>query len=85
MENLLKEADKDDIVTVFMALQRQCFVLGNNVKNLITQWPTIHPPTTPEDQQRSGHLSETKTSTTTLAVLLNTSAEQATKETKQMI
>ena len=50
MENLLKEADKDDIVTVFMALQRQCFVLGNNVKNLITQWPTIHPPTTPEDQ-----------------------------------
>ena len=50
LEGLLKEANKEDIITVFTALQRQCFVLGNNVKNLINQWPTIHPPTTPEDQ-----------------------------------
>ena len=53
LENLLQEASKEDIITVFTALQRQCFVLGNNVKNLLNQWPT-HPPTTPEDPSKSG-------------------------------
>lgn len=38
IEDLLKDADKDDIITVFLALQRQNFVLGNNVSNLIKQW-----------------------------------------------
>jgi hypothetical protein len=35
---------KEDIITIFLALQQQCFVLGNNVSNLIKQWP-IQPPT----------------------------------------
>jgi len=30
---------KDDIITVFLALQRQTFVLGNNVSNLVSKWP----------------------------------------------
>lgn len=47
LEDLLPEADKKDIITVFMALQRQNFVLSNTISNLVTQWP-IHPPTTPE-------------------------------------
>ena len=50
LEKLLQEASKEDLITVFTALQRQCFVLGNNVKNLINKWPTIHPPITLEDQ-----------------------------------
>ena len=49
LEKLLQEASKEDLITVFTALQRQCFVLGNNVKNLINKWP-IHPPITLEDQ-----------------------------------
>ena len=45
---MLPTADKEDIITVFMALQRQNFVLSNTVSNLVKQWP-IHPSTTPED------------------------------------
>ena len=51
MDDLLKEASKEDIITVFMALQHQNFVLSNTVSNLVKKWPTsYHPPTTPEDQ-----------------------------------
>ena len=39
---------KEDIVTLFLALQTQCFVLGNNMTNLLKLWN--HPPTTTEDQ-----------------------------------
>ena len=28
-----------DLVTVFLAMQRQNFVMGNSIKNLIKQWP----------------------------------------------
>lgn len=38
------EAKKEDIVTVFLALQRQCFALTNTVTNLVKQWPS--PPLT---------------------------------------
>ena len=33
------EVDKKDIITVFFALQRQNFVLGNSLTNLIDHWP----------------------------------------------
>ena len=36
------EAKKEDIITVFLALQRQCFALSNTVSNLVKQWPS-HP------------------------------------------
>ena len=29
---------KEDIVTVFLALQKQSFVLGNSLTNLVEQW-----------------------------------------------
>jgi hypothetical protein len=32
------EADKEDIITVFLALQRQCYILGNNMSNLLKEW-----------------------------------------------
>ena len=40
---------KEDIITVFVALQEQAFILGNNIANLVKQWPT-HPNTTQGDQ-----------------------------------
>ena len=49
LEDLLPEADKKDIITIFMALQRQNFVLSNTVSNLVKQWPN-HLPTTPVDK-----------------------------------
>jgi hypothetical protein len=45
LEDLLPKADKADIITPFMALQEQCYVLGNNVSQLVKQWPS-HPNTT---------------------------------------
>lgn len=65
IEDALRHPDtkKEDIITVFMALQRQCFVLGNNVSNLVSKWP-IHPPTAPviteEGLSKYGISSETK-------------------------
>ncbi len=35
----------DAIITLFLALQKQCFVLSNNVSNLVSKWPT---PTVPD-------------------------------------
>jgi hypothetical protein len=58
IEDALKTADKDDIIIIFLALQRQCFVLGNNLSNLVKQWPT-HPLITPEDPSSRGTSSET--------------------------
>ena len=56
LEDLLPEADKADIITVLLALQRQNFVLGNNLTQLLKAWTT-----TDEDQSKSGTSSETKT------------------------
>ena len=48
--SLRKEAvSKEDIITVFLALQHQNLVLGNNIRQLLQQWPAIHPPITPEE------------------------------------
>ena len=48
LNDLLPEAEKDDIITVFLALQKQNFVLSNTVSNLVKKWPN-HPPTTHEE------------------------------------
>ena len=37
--------NKDDIITLLMALQHQNFVMGNSITNLIKKWPK--PPTVP--------------------------------------
>ena len=34
---------KEDIVTVFMALQEQNFVLANSITNLVQKWPKPPP------------------------------------------
>jgi hypothetical protein len=39
LEDLLPSADKKDIITIFMSLQHQNFVLSNTVSNLVKKWP----------------------------------------------
>ena len=39
IEELLKKADKEDIITVFLALQTQCHVMRNTIAKLIEEWP----------------------------------------------
>ncbi len=48
LHDLLPKATKEDLITVFIALQEQNYVLCNTVQNLVKQWPT-HPLITPED------------------------------------
>jgi len=65
IEDALKHPDtaKEDIITIFMALQRQCFTLSNCVSNLVAKWPTPttqDQPTIVEDLFKFGTSSETK-------------------------
>ena len=46
---------KEEIITLFLALQKQNFVLGNSLTNLLKQWTTIE-----EAASRSGILFEIK-------------------------
>ena len=54
------DANKDDIITLYIALQHQNYCLCNTVSNLVKQWPTFHPPTTQEEPWKRGTLYETK-------------------------
>ena len=54
---------KEDIITVFLALQRQNFVLSNSLTNLVKKWPIptqLDPTTIDEVLSRFGISSETK-------------------------
>ena len=56
---IMPETQKEDIITVFMALQEQAYVLSNSLTNLVHKWPT-NPPSaqiiTKEGQPQSGIL-----------------------------
>ena len=54
------DIDKEDLITVFLALQRQCYVLGNNMSNLLKKWNTPAQSTTDEVLSKFGISSETK-------------------------
>ena len=34
-----KNVSKEDIITVFLALQKQNFILSNSLMNLVESWP----------------------------------------------
>ena len=51
---------KKDIIILFLALQKQNFVLGNSLSNLLKKWNTIE-----EEVLKSGISLEIKTSTST--------------------
>lgn len=38
LEDLLPEAQKEDIITLLLALQRQNFALSNTLSNLLKHW-----------------------------------------------
>ena len=61
LEDKLNSGDVryEDVVTVFLAMQKQNFVMGNSIKNLIEQWPKVHP-TINEALPMFGILLETK-------------------------
>lgn len=57
------DAQKEDIITIFLALQRQNFCLSNSLSNLVKKWPVAPrtvPPTTSEGGLTFGISSETK-------------------------
>ena len=60
LEDLLPEASKEDIITILLALQRQNFVLGNNLTQLLKAWNKPDLTTTEEVQSKYGTLFETK-------------------------
>jgi hypothetical protein len=65
IENALRspETKLEDVITIFMALQRQNFTLCNTVSNLVKKWPTQIPQvpvTTSEETLKFGTSSETK-------------------------
>jgi hypothetical protein len=66
IEDALRHPDtrKEDIITIFLALQKQSLILGNNVSNLVSKWPFNPPTITPEDLLKFGISSETNDSTT---------------------
>ena len=68
-DNLTKpETQKDDIITVFMALQEQAFVLSNSLTNLVQKWPKPPQqvlPITSEELSKFGTLFVIKDSTST--------------------
>ena len=47
--------EKEHVITLFLALQRQNFVLGNSLTNLLEKWNTIE-----EVALKCGRLLETK-------------------------
>ena len=49
IEDLMKEANKEDIITVYLALQKQNFCFANTVTNLVKKWPNRPLLTTPEE------------------------------------
>ena len=51
---------KEDIITIILALQKQNFVLGNSLTNLLKKWTTIE-----EEALRYGISSEINNSTST--------------------
>ena len=67
-DNLIKpDTQKEDIITVFMALQEQAFVLSNSLTNLVEKWPKrpLVPAIISEDPSKSGILYVIKDSTST--------------------
>ena len=53
------ETRKEDIITIFLALQKQNFVLINSITNLLAKWPKDQP-ITKGDLSMFGILLETK-------------------------
>ena len=49
LEDLLPQAEKADLITIYLALQRQNYCLANTLTNLVKKWPNRPLLTTPEE------------------------------------
>ena len=59
MEDLLQHCPPKQMIELFLDLQKTNFILTNNISQLLIEWPTILPLTTPEDPLNAGTQSET--------------------------
>ena len=75
----IREASREDIITVFMALQEQCICPVKQRQTARYEMVSKSPPTTPVATLRCGTSLETNNSTIISVTLSNTSAEPATK------
>tara|TARA_R100000781_G_scaffold110929_1_gene76701 strand:+ start:525 stop:689 length:165 start_codon:yes stop_codon:yes gene_type:complete len=41
--NSTYDTNREDIITVFLALQKQNFIMANSIRNLIEKWPKALP------------------------------------------
>ena len=57
MEDLLQKCPPQEMIKLFLDLQKTNFILTNNIGQLLKEWNL--PVTTPEDQLKSGTSSET--------------------------
>jgi hypothetical protein len=39
LSDLLPKSEKEDIITVLLALQRQNFAMANTIKQMLKEWP----------------------------------------------
>ena len=54
------EVDYKDLVTVFLAMQHQNFILSNSITNLVQKWPKV-PPIINEELSMFGILLDNRT------------------------
>jgi len=43
-----EDTDIKDVITVLLAMQKQNFLMGNSITNLIDKWPKVQPTTNEE-------------------------------------
>jgi hypothetical protein len=58
MEDLLQKCPQQEMIELFLALQKTNFILTNNIGQLLKEWNL--PVTTPEETLKFGTSSETK-------------------------
>ena len=54
------DVDKNDILTVVMALKHQNFILSNSMMNLVKKWPTTSTSATPQTEPTTKDRTTTK-------------------------
>jgi len=58
MADLLQKCPPEEMIKLFLDLQKTNFILTNNISQLLIEWPIIPPLTTPEDPLNAGMQSE---------------------------
>jgi hypothetical protein len=54
MQELMKNCPREQLVEVFMEVQKHNFILTNNLQHMLSAWLHSPPPTTPEEPPKYG-------------------------------